>query len=226
MGSTGGPYALILREGTVPKSPVAPFSPPSAMGSQVTGEAAAALAPDEALAAVQAVTSGDVVIATTGYTGRALYALEDRPNQLYMVGSMGCASSLGLGVALARPDLRVVVLDGDGAALMRLGAYATIGREAPPNLVHVLLDNGIHESTGGQPTVGSHVDFPAVAAAAGYPEVRLAGSPDQLADAVRAGGADLSFVYARTSPRPPGKLPRPSIQPPQVADRLRSWMAT
>jgi phosphonopyruvate decarboxylase len=225
MGRTGRPYALILSEGTVPKSPLESSAPLDPTGSRVTGSAGRALAPDDALAAVQEVTSGDVVIATTGYTGRALYALDDRPNQLYMVGSMGCAPSFGLGVALTRPDLRVVVLDGDGAALMRLGAYATIGRERPANLVHVLLDNGIHESTGGQPTVGSHVDFPAIAAASGYPEVRKVETPTQLSEAVDAGGDGLSFVYARTTPRPPGKLPRPSIQPPEVAERLRTWIA-
>ena len=225
MTRTKRPYALVLSEGTVPKSPLTPTAPRTAPAGRVSGEAGDPMGPDAALKAVQSVTSPDVVIATTGYTGRALYSIDDRPNQLYMVGSMGCAPSVGLGVALARPDLRVVVLDGDGAALMRLGAYATIGRERPPNLVHVLLDNGIHESTGGQPTVGSHVDFPAVASAAGYPDVRLVTSPAGLADAIDAGGTDLSFVYARTTVRPPGKLPRPTIQPPEVAARLRSWLA-
>jgi phosphonopyruvate decarboxylase len=225
MEQTRQPFALILSDGTVPKSPVA-TGPPVPMAESVrTGNARASLSPDGALRAVQSVTGNDVVVATTGYTGRALYALEDRPNQLYMVGSMGCAPSLGLGVALARPDLRVVVLDGDGAALMRLGAYATIGRERPPNLVHVLLDNGIHESTGGQPTVGSHVDFPAIAGAAGYPAVRSVETEDDLAEAVGSGGDGLEFVYARTSPRPPGKLPRPSIRPAEVAVRLQTWMS-
>ncbi|MFA5027291.1 MAG: phosphonopyruvate decarboxylase, partial [Candidatus Methylomirabilota bacterium] len=79
-----------------------------------------------------------VLIASTGYTGRELYALDDRPNQLYMVGSMGCASSLGLGLSLARPDLTVVVIDGDGAALMRLGNFATIGAYGGANLCHLV----------------------------------------------------------------------------------------
>jgi len=74
------------------------------------------------------------VLASTGFCGRELYAIEDRPNQLYMVGSMGCIVPLALGLALARPDLRVVALDGDGAALMRMGAFATVGTYGPPNL--------------------------------------------------------------------------------------------
>jgi len=107
-----------------------------------------------------------VIIATTGKTGRELFTVGDRAQYLYQVGSMGCAAGMGLGVALkvARP---VVVLDGDGAALMKLGTLATIGAYAPKNLVHILLDNGVHDSTGGQPTVSPFVDFAAVAVACG-----------------------------------------------------------
>jgi phosphonopyruvate decarboxylase len=134
------------------------------------------------LAAVQAVAGErDILIATTGFTGRELYALDDRSNQIYLVGAMGCASSVGLGLALARPDLRVTVLDGDGAALMRMGALAAIGYQRPSNLLHVMLDNGLHESTGGQATVSPSVDFAAVAAASGYPVVQHCNSADQLA---------------------------------------------
>ena len=78
--------------------------------------------------------------------------VDDRDNQFYMIGSMGCASSLGLGLALSQPDRRVYVLDGDGALLMRMGTLATIGYQRPENLVHILLDNHCHESTGGQST--------------------------------------------------------------------------
>jgi phosphonopyruvate decarboxylase len=91
--------------------------------------------------------------------GRELYAIDDRPNQLYMVGSMGCVCRFALGLALARPDLRVLALDGDGAALMRMGAFATVGAYGPPNLQHLLLDNGAHDSTGGQATVSARVSF-------------------------------------------------------------------
>ncbi len=102
------------------------------------------------------------VIATTGYTGRELFALADRPGHFYMVGSMGCAPALGLGLSLARPDLRVVVIDGDGAALMRMGNFASVGAHGRGNLLHILLDNQVHESTGGQATLSPGVDFSAV----------------------------------------------------------------
>ena len=74
-----------------------------------------------------------------------------------MVGSMGCVTPVALGLALARPDLDVVALDGDGAALMRMGAFATLGTYGPSNLTHVPLDNGAHDSTGGQATVSAQV---------------------------------------------------------------------
>ena len=162
------------------------------------------------------------MIATTGYTGRELYALDDRPCQLYMVGSMGCAVSLGLGLAVARPDRRIVVIDGDGAALMRLGALTTIGTERPPNLLHLLLDNGMHESTGGQATVSRNVDFCArrqgqrlSAGACGQRPGRAA----RIRDWRAAGPA----VRPRADParRIRRDLPRPTMQPPEVAARLR-----
>ncbi len=218
------PFAFVLPADIVLTSPLVDAGS-AAPGDVVMGGRVGEVPidPDAALRAVQRATEDDVVIATTGHTGRALYALEDRPNQLYMVGSMGCAPSLGLGLALARPDLRVTVVDGDGAALMRLGAFAAVGRRRPPNLVHVLLDNGIHESTGGQPTPAA--DFPAIAAACGYSRVVSVASAAELADAVAAGGGELSFVYARTAPRAAAALPRPSVSPAEVAARLRSWMA-
>jgi phosphonopyruvate decarboxylase len=185
----------------------------------------APLDPDDALRAVQsAVGPRDVVCATTGYTGRALYALGDLPNQLYMVGSMGCVSSLALGLALVRPERRVIALDGDGAVLMRMGALATLAHEAPPNLVHVLLDNGVHESTGAQATVSHSADLAAIAAACGYAQVLRAEKASDLRDAIADAAPGLRFVHVRTSLRANPKLPRPTITPPEVAARLMRWL--
>jgi phosphonopyruvate decarboxylase len=178
----------------------------------------------EVLAAVQEVTADAAVVATTGFTGRALYALDDRANQLYMVGSMGCASSYGLGLAWAKPARKVVVLDGDGAALMRLGALASLGYERPKNLVHVLLDNEVHDSTGGQFTTSHSVDLAAVAAACGYPKVLRCHTPEEVRDAIRD-ATELTFVHVKTAPGESGSLPRPKVTPVQVIDRLRGWLA-
>ena len=166
----------------------------------------------------------DALIATTGFTGRALYALEDRSSQLYLVGSMGCAGTLGLGVAVAQPQRRVIVLDGDGAALMRLSALPTIGYERPQNLVHILLDNEIHESTGGQATVSHSVDLAAVAQACGYPRVIRAGTLDEVAAAIDEAGEELTFIHVKTAPGGTKDLPRPTVKPYEVAARFRAWL--
>lgn len=182
MDETGRPYALVMQKGSVASYPLkdAPMPAPRAQAATpVSARAAAAEQPtrQQALAAVIERTPLDstVVLASTGFCGRELYALDDRANQLYMVGSMGCVTPLALGLALARPDLTVVAVDGDGAALMRMGAFATLGAYGPGNLVHLLLDNGAHESTGGQSTVSPCVSFAGVAAACGYASAREGG---------------------------------------------------
>ena len=122
-----------------------------------------------ALKVIQSHSDQDtVLLATTGKTGRELYQLKDDRNQLYMVGSMGCVSSLGLGLSLARKDKKVIAIDGDGAILMRMGCLATNGYNNQSNLLHILLDNQTHDSTGGQFTVSHNVQFVDIAAACGY----------------------------------------------------------
>ena len=168
-----------------------------------------------------------VIIATTGYSGRELFAINDRSNQLYMVGSMGCASSLGLGLALSRPDLRVVVVDGDGAALMRMGNFATIGTYGGGNLIHILLDNEVHDSTGAQATVAGNVAFAEIAAACGYGLVCSGNDPaiiDQALSTVPDEGP--RFVHLKIKPGTIDKLPRPDITPEAVVKRLMNHIGT
>ncbi len=113
--------------------------------------------------------AGDAPV-LAGIAGPAfdLYRAGDRPENFYTWGAMGVVGGLGLGLALARPDRRVIVLDGDGSLLMNLGTLATIAAEAPPNLVHVVWDNEQYEVTGGQPThTARGADLAAVARAAG-----------------------------------------------------------
>lgn len=181
----------------------------------------------EALQLIRAARSPDeVLVATTGYTGRELYALGDDPGNLYMVGSMGSASAFALGFALHAPGRRVTVIDGDGAALMRLGNFATLGASAPPELTHVVLDNEAHDSTGGQATVSRGVAFAAIAQACGYARVLSTDDPAALAAALaapRTGGP--LFVHFRIRPGAPEKLPRPTITPAEVFRRLQRWLA-
>lgn len=180
----------------------------------------------EALKAiVDVVPDRAAIIATTGKTGRELFTLGDRPQQLYVVGSMGGASAIALGVAL-QVKTPVVAIDGDGAALMKLGNFATIGSQAPANLIHVLLDNGVHDSTGGQATVSPLVDFGAIAIACGY---RSAGSTDDLATFSEFLARGLQepgphLIHLKIQPGSIDNLGRPTVTPERVARRFRTFL--
>ncbi len=119
------------------------------------------------------------------------------------------------------------MLDGDGAALMKLGAMATIGAYQPTGLLHVLLDNGVHDSTGGQATVSPHVDFAAIAVACGYRTGFVcdseAGFADAFARALAMQGPIL--IHARIRPGSLEKLGRPTVAPHEVARRFRGFLA-
>ncbi|MYW17017.1 phosphonopyruvate decarboxylase [Streptomyces sp. SID2955] len=141
---------------------------------------------DDLVAAVLAEVGEERILSTTGYLSRTLYNGGDRPGNFYMQGSMGHVAALGLGAALARPEDRFVVLDGDGSALMHLGSLATVGHHAPANLVHVVFDNQAYDSTGGQPTTSGTTDFAAVARAVGYRQARRVGTRAGLRPALRA----------------------------------------
>jgi thiamine pyrophosphate-dependent acetolactate synthase large subunit-like protein len=100
----------------------------------------------------------DIVISSTGLISRELYKQKDRKLNFYMMGSMGCAVPIGLGVAL-NVKQKVIVITGDGSALMGLGSLVTCAKEAPKNLRVIILDNKIHESTGGQETSSMYINF-------------------------------------------------------------------
>ncbi len=228
MRETSAPYAWVLRKGDVADTPLhqtAPAPPPKGMREDYTEGAPH---PSRALVLQKFLARTDdetAVIATTGQCGRELFTLSDCPQHLYQVGSMGGASGMALGVAL-NTDRRVVVLDGDGAALMKLGALATIGAYSPPNLLHVLLDNGVHDSTGGQATVSASVDFAGVALACGYAYAAacdsLTGFEAALDASANAGGPAL--LHVRIAPGSMDKLGRPTIKPAQVARRFKHFL--
>lgn len=172
-----------------------------------------------------------VLLATTGKSGRELYEVADRENQLYMVGSMGCVGALGLGIAL-KSWRKVVCIDGDGALLMRMGALSTNAYYAKQqnrgNFCHILLDNGVHDSTGGQFSLSPFVDFMEVARACGYERVHSVGSMEELGEVMRAFGSGESggawFVYIRIQAGSKENLGRPKIKPHEVAKRLRAYL--
>lgn len=165
------------------------------------------------------------VIVSTGKAGRELFTLDDRDQHLYQVGSMGGASGMGLGLAL-NTGRKVIVLDGDGAVLMKMGALATIGAYRPKNLIHVVLDNGAHDSTGGQSTVSASVDFAEIAIACGFATTAACDTLDGFAAAyeVALAAPGPHLVHARIRPGSIDNLGRPTVKPADVARRFRGFM--
>jgi sulfopyruvate decarboxylase subunit beta len=145
------------------------------------------------------------IVASLGHPAYDLFAARDRPQNFYTWGSMGLASSIGLGIALARPDVRVVVLDGDGSLLMNLGSLATIGLLGPDNLMLVVMDNEEYGTTGGQQTPTSRgADLAAAAMAMGIPAVTTVRSANELRAALAASRVIVAKVAEST----------PAIRPP------------
>ena len=154
----------------------------------------------EALAAIYPRLDGCAVVTIMGAVAAELQAIGHRPNFFYLQHAMGLASSIGLGIALSRPALRVVVLDGDGSVLMNLGGLTTLARYRPQNLLHVVFDNESLLSVGGFPTATSTgTDLAAIAAAAGIPRTTTARTADDFARAFAEAlaGRELTTIVAK-----------------------------
>lgn len=174
---TNSPVAIIVRKGSFAKFKSAR---PSIKRSHMLRESA-----------LQNIISlsnpEDLFISTTGKTSRELnelrIAMGQASNDFLTVGSMGHASSIALGIALNKPEKRVICLDGDGALLMHLGSMAIIGDLRPPNMIHILLNNAAHESVGGQATVAGEINFKSLAISLGYAAYFKADSEQAIKDA-------------------------------------------
>jgi sulfopyruvate decarboxylase subunit beta len=171
-----------------------------------------------ALAAKAAEGQNALLVCNIGFPSRELYAVQDRSENFYMLGSMGLASSIGLGLALARPERRVIVLDGDGAVLMNLGTLATIAHQAPENYLLVILDNCCYGSTGSQPTC-THLgtDLEKMASGAGVASVRTALDAEDLGLALECNGVVIAKVE-------PGNADVPviSLSPREILTKFMS----
>lgn len=165
------------------------------------------------------------VIATTGKTGRELFEVEDSKQHFYTVGSMGCAPAIALGSALFTKK-PIIVIDGDGAALMRLGNMPMIANENPKNLLHILLDNEEHNSTGGQSTISAVMDWTLFASSIGYKalEIRTA---ESLKDAINEWNKnkELTFIYMKINNKTKPNLGRPTVKPKQVSSRFKKYLS-
>ena len=177
---------------------------------------------------LESLTGREAVIATTGMTGRELFSLADRPNHLYVVGGMGTASAIGFGVAHALPGQPVVVLDGDGAALMKMGSLATVGFYQPGNLLHVILDNESHDSTGGQQTSSPITRFAEIAAAANYRRAFTADRTEDIRQSIQylRTATGPSLLHVKILPGSPKEIGRPSVKPHEVKERFMDFLRT
>ncbi|HKW03457.1 MAG TPA: thiamine pyrophosphate-dependent enzyme [Vicinamibacterales bacterium] len=149
----------------------------------------------EATRQLAATFGNDLVVASLGHPAYDLFATGDRDTYFYTWGSMGLASSIGLGLAMAQPKRRVVVLDGDGSLLMNLGSLATIAWVRPKNLIVIVWDNGVYGTTGGQDTATAHgADLEAAARALGIPGAATVRTPKELSEKVEWTQAEGPWV--------------------------------
>jgi len=206
------PVALVVRKGTFRQPHLRPPVVPDL----------SSLAREDALRALLRLLPPDArVVGSTGMISREIFELREHAGEPHdrdflTVGSMGHASQIALGVHLARPDLPVVAVEGDGAALMHLGALAIVGRRADGHYLHVVLNNAAHDSVGGQPTVADSVDLPAVARACGYDVLPSASTLEGIAAALADSpfeGPRPSFLEIRVRKGARKDLGRPTVAP-------------
>lgn len=188
---------------------------------------------EEAIQTVAAALGeNDCIVSTTGMISRELFEYRAAMNQgherdFLTVGSMGHASQIALGIAMAQPDRKVWCFDGDGAAIMHMGSMAIVASKQPKNYVHVVFNNGAHDSVGGQPTVGLHIDLPAVAKAVGYKNTCSVDSKEALSEALKAvvvmEGPSLLEIKVKKGNRK--DLGRPTTTPIQNKEALMDFLS-
>ena len=176
---------------------------------------------------VESLEGDELVISANGLISRELFTIKDSPCIFYMLGSMGLASSIGFGLAFSLPDKKVVVIDGDGNILMNLGSLATIGHFAPSNLIHIVLDNEMHASTGGQPTVSNTVRLEDVASAAGFRAVKKVSTIEDLRTVISEvlSSEGPSFVLVKIE-KVEKEVPRVSYEPTYIKNRFMETIKT
>jgi phosphonopyruvate decarboxylase len=243
-GSVSGDVAWAAAEMDARMQPVALLVPPKVVE---TGHAlhdaassavrlAGATAPEErlmasisrrtAIEAARKQLGDEPILHANGYICRESYSLGDRPQNFYMIGSMGLASAIGLGLAIARPQQRTVVFDGDGNLLMNLGILAMVGGLAPRNLVHCVFDNEVYGSTGNQRSPSREVALHRLAAAAGYRTSVAVTEPRAIESAVTSAlaGDGPHFVLVKVTTEE-ADVPRIPFTPAEIRDRFRASVA-
>lgn len=165
----------------------------------------------------------DIALFTTGMISREAFSIKDRKQNFYIIGSMGLVTSVALGMAL-NTDKRVFIFDGDGSALMDMGTLAMIADQKPVNLVHIILDNESYESTGGQPTISSHINLLSIADAVGYGKLLFSNDMNKLRKILK-GLVDTEgpvFIHIKLTEGRLKNIPRVSHSPFALTKRIKS----
>ena len=170
-----------------------------------------------------------VLVSTTGFTSRELFEIRERRKEgherdFLTVGSMGHSSMIALGISLAHPELPVTCIDGDGAFLMHLGALAILGSRKPGNFTHIVMNNGVHDSVGGQPTDIGALDLVKLAEAAGYPKIDSVSTREELQRVLSETSSDFRFVEVKVRPGARKDLGRPTTTPQGNRDALMKFI--
>lgn len=210
VAKNSAPYAMVVRRGTFEK-----YEGEENMKNnfEMTRE-------DAVKAAIDGLSEESVIISTTGKVSRELFEYREKKGEghekdFLTVGSMGCASSIALGISQARPNSKIVIFDGDGAALMQLGTSATIGHCQPKNLLHIIFDNNSYDSTGGQKSISSSVDFQKIALACNYKNSKTINKKTDLIEILKdfKDKEGPNMLIVRVSKGARKDLHRPTILP-------------
>ena len=226
MQSTKNCYALVIEKDTFDNYQL----------STVNCQLELQLSREEAIQTVAAALGEkDVIVSTTGMISRELFEYRTAKNEgherdFLTVGSMGHASQIALGIAMEKPDRRVWCFDGDGATIMHMGSMAIVASKSPNNYIHVVFNNGAHDSVGGQPTVGLNIDLPAIAKAVGYKHIVSVDNKEDLENQLSIINSGLSineypvFLEIRVRKGNRKDLGRPTTTPIQNKEALMAFL--
>lgn len=180
----------------------------------------------QAMTAILELLNDQPVIICNGFPSREAQKIADRPTHFYMIGSMGVAAAIGLGVALSKPDKQVVIFDGDGNVLMGMGTLATVGFLKPRNFIHVVFDNEVYGSTGNQPTISNVVRLEQVAKAAGYVNVERVREREDIVyefkDLLKKDGPSMLLIKVNELAEDAGRV---LLEPPDITRRFMKAIA-
>ena len=178
----------------------------------------------EALKVISENIGGDaLVLSTTGMISRELFLISDRPQNFYLLGSMGLTTPVALGMALAKPQKRVIAIEGDGSILLNLGVIPTVSTLGYNNFLLIVLDNEVYASTGGQPTISSRINLEKISQAVGFKNTKKTETKESLAESLKEFLAvpGPSFILVKVESSQLEGTPRISLNPEEIKERFK-----